>query len=280
MPILLALGSAMVWGIGDYFGGRVSRFHPAVIVTFLGQAVSLVLLAVAVWAMGTPIPDASTLLWGGTAGVVGCLALTGLYYAFARGAMTVVAPVSAVVGAVVPVVVGLATGERPRAIAYAGIAVAIVAVALVSGALGERHQPTPRRILFISALAGSGFGFFFVALDRTAHDSGFWPLLSSRVTSVPLLLAIVVFTGARAGKERSLLVLAAAGGVLDVTANALYLAATRNGLLSIVAVVGSMYPASTVLLAFAVDRERVNRWQAFGMVLAGVALVLVTLGRQ
>jgi drug/metabolite transporter (DMT)-like permease len=100
------------------------------------------------------------------------------------------------------------------------------------------------------------------------------------VTSVPLLLAIVVFTGARAGKERSLLVLAAAGGVLDVTANALYLAATRNGLLSIVAVVGSMYPASTVLLAFAVDRERVNRWQAFGMVLAGVALVLVTLGRQ
>lgn len=279
MAILLALSSALVYGVADWCGGRASRFHPSAIVTLVGQVVSLVLIAIAVIIIGTPAPDAATLAWGLAAGAAGAVGLASLYYAFANGAMTVVAPISAVVGAGLPVVVGLATGERPEPIAYAGIALAIGSVALVSGAIGERQQPTPRRIIGFAVAAGTGFGVLFVALDRADADSGLWPLVAARSSSVPLLIVIVLFIGARVGAQRRQMRLAVVAGGLDMAANVLYLEAVRGGLLSVVAVVSSLYPASTVMLAFAFDRERVNRWQAAGMATAAVALVMVTLGR-
>lgn len=279
MSILLALSSAIVYGVADYCGGRASRFHPSAIVTVVGQVVSFVLISLAVLAIGTPFPSTATMAWGLFAGAAGAIGLASLYYAFAAGAMTVVAPISAVAGAVLPVMVGVATGERPEVIAYVGIGLAIGAVALVSGAVGEHHSATPRSIMAIALLAGVGFGVLFVALDRTDPGSGLWPLVAARASSVPLLLAIVAVTGARVGTQRRGLRLAVVAGALDMAANVLYLAAVRDGLLSLVAVVSSLYPASTVMLAFAIDRERVNRWQVLGMVLAAVALVLVTLGR-
>lgn len=279
MYILLALSSALVYGVADWCGGRASRFHPSAIVTLVGQAVSLVLIAVTVIIVGTAAPGAATFAWGLAAGAAGAVGLACLYYAFANGAMTVVAPISAVVGAVLPVVVGLATGERPEPIAYAGIGLAIGSVALVSGAIGQRHRPTPPAIMGFAVAAGMGFGVLFVALDRADPDSGLWPLVAARSSSVPLLIAIVLFTGARVGAQRSQLRLALVAGGLDMAANVLYLEAVRGGLLSVVAVVSSLYPASTVMLAFAFDRERVNRWQAGGMAAAAVALVMVTLGR-
>jgi drug/metabolite transporter (DMT)-like permease len=193
--------------------------------------------------------------------------------------MTVVAPISAVVGAVLPVAVGLATGERPEPLAYAGIAVAIGSVALVSGAIGHHDRPTPRRIMGFAVAAGAGFGILFVALDRGDPDSGLWPLVAARASSVPLLVLIVLVARARVGPQRGQLRLAYVAGGLDMAANVLYLEAVRGGLLSLVAVVSSLYPASTVMLAFVFDRERVNRWQAAGMAAAAGALVMVTLGR-
>lgn len=279
MAILLALSSALIYGVADWCGGRASRFHPSAIVTLVGQAVSLVLIAVVVIVIGTPAPDAATFAWGLGAGAAGAVGLASLYYGFANGAMTVVAPISAVVGAVLPVGVGLATGERPEGIAYFGIALAIASVALVSGAIGERHRPTPRRIIGFAVLAGTGFGVLFVALDRADPDSGLWPLLAARSASVPLLIAIVLVMRVTVGAERRHVPLAVVAGGLDMAANVLYLEAVRGGLLSVVAVVSSLYPASTVMLAFAFDRERVNRWQATGMATAAVALVMVTLGR-
>ncbi|MFN8023601.1 MAG: EamA family transporter [Acidimicrobiales bacterium] len=279
MPILLALSSAVVYGVADYFGGRASRLHPSVVVTFLGQVVSLVLVIVAVAVMGTSFPDGATIGWGAAAGVAGAVGLASLYHAFANGAVTVVAPLSAVVGAVLPVGAGLLQGERPDAIAYVGIVLAVAAVALVSGAIGERHRPTPPVIVGFALLAGTGFGLLFVALDRTDPDSGFWPLVAARAASVPLLFVMCLGMRARPSRQRSALALAGAAGALDMLANLLYLAASREGLLSIVAVVASLYPASTVVLAFVIDRERVNRWQSVGMAMAVGALVLVTLGR-
>jgi drug/metabolite transporter (DMT)-like permease len=279
MSIFLALSSALVYGVADYCGGRASRFQPSAIVTVVGQIVSLVLIAVAVAVVGTPVPDGATMAWGVLAGAAGAIGLASLYYAFANGSMSVVAPISAVVGAGLPVIVGLALGERPEPIAYVGIVVAIAAVALVSGVVGEHERPTPGRIIALAVLAGAGFGVLFVALDRTDPGSGLWPLVAARMSSVPLLLVIVFVSGARVGTGLRGLRLAVLAGALDMAANVAYLAAVREGLLSVVAVISSLYPASTVMLALMLDRERVNRWQAAGMGLAGGALVLVTLGR-
>ena len=205
------------------------------------------------------------------------------YWALGHGAMTVVAPTTAVIGAVVPVVAGLVQGERPHPVSLLGIGLAIACVALVSGA-GEsdpaQRRATPRRVLLAAILAGIGFGSLFVLLERTSEDSGMWPLVAARMTSVPILVLIVVVTRARPGGDRRTLLLALLAGVLDMGANVLYLLAVRRGLLSIVAVITSLYPASTVALAFAVDGERVSRTQAVGLGLTAVALVLVTIGRS
>ncbi|MBI4935729.1 MAG: EamA family transporter [Actinobacteria bacterium] len=279
MPVLLALASALVYGVGDWCGGRASRRQPSVIVAATGQIVSLVLVGAAVIAMGTPVPGASTWWWSLFGGMVGALGIAGLYHGFAHGEASVVAPTSAVVGAAVPVIVALATGERPTALATVGIVVAVGAVALVSGALGTHQHNTPRSIVVLSVLVGVCFGLLFVALDRADNDSGMWPLVIARLASVPMLLLLALALGARPARDLPSLRTAVVAGVFDMGANVLYLLAVRGGMLSIVAVVASLYPASTVMLAMAVDKERVTRWQGVGLVLAVLALVLVTLSR-
>lgn len=279
MAVLLALASALVYGIADYTGGRASRIHPAFVVTFVGQAVVAPVLVLLAVMSSTPFPDPATAWWAGAGGAVGAMALAGLYYAFSHGAVTVVAPISAAVGAVVPLLVGLASGDRPGAPAVVGMLVAVLAVVLVSGAVGERHAPTPRAVAAIAALAGAGFGFMYVAMARTADDAGIWPVVIARWPAVAVLGLACLVTSVRPGPRRSVLFLAVVAAVLDNAANLLYLWSTREGMLSVVAVISSLYPASTVTLAFVLDRERVNRWQGIGMGLVGAALVLVTLGR-
>jgi drug/metabolite transporter (DMT)-like permease len=282
VPIVLALACALVYGIGDYCGGRSARVHPAAVVAVVGQALSLVLVIALVLIIGTPMAQAHDLVLGAAAGAAGALALVSFYFALGHGAISVVAPTTAVIGAIVPVVAGLVQGERPSVLALAGIGVAVVCVALVSGA-GERdprqRSATPPRVLAAACVSGIGFGSLFVILAGTADASGLWPLVFARVASVPLLLMIIGATRVRPAADRATLGLAVVAGVLDMGANVLYLAAVRGGLLSIVAVISSLYPASTVGLAFVFDEERVSRPQAIGLGLAGLALVLVTLGR-
>jgi len=280
MPVLLALVSAVVYGIGDWCGGRASRVQPSVLVALVGQIVSLLLVLVGTALMGTPVPAAATWWWSGVGGAVGALGIAGLYHAFANGDASVVAPVSAVAGAALPVVVGLAGGERPSALALTGVAIAVAAVALVSGAVGERHHSTPPRIVVLALVVGCCFGFLFVALDKADSDAGLWPLLIARLVSIPTLALLAGVRRARPQRHAGSVRLAVTAGVLDMGANLTFLMATRAGMLSVVGVVASLYPASTVALAFAVDNERVNRWQAAGMALAAVALVMVGLSRN
>jgi drug/metabolite transporter (DMT)-like permease len=280
MPVLLALASALVYGVGDWFGGRASRHQPSVVVAATGQIVSLVLVGVVTVAIGTQVPGASTWWWSAFGGVVGALGLAGLYHGFAHGDVSVVAPTSAVVGASVPVVVAIAIGERPSAIALVGIVIAVGAVALVSGALGTHQHNTPPRIVALAVAVGACFGLLFVALERTDSSSGLWPLVIARFASIPMLILLALATGARPQHHRASLQIAVLAGVFDMAANVLYLVAVRGGLLAVVAVVASLYPASTVMLAFVVDKERMSRWQLAGLVLAALALVLVTLSRQ
>ena len=280
MAILLALGSALVYGVGDYCGGRASRQQASVVVAALGQMVSLALVLMAVLAMGTPVPSAGTWAWSAFAGVIGALGIAGLYHGFAHGEISVVAPTSAVVGAVVPLVAGLVLGERPSLLALVGIAIAITAVALVSGAIGTHQRRTPPRIVMLAVGVGACFGLLFVALDRADSDSGVWPLVIARFASVPMLVALAGIRRVRPNGHRGSLQLALVAGVFDVGANALYLVAVRGGMLAIVAVVASLYPASTVALAFTIDRERLTKWQTIGLGAAALALVLVSLSRQ
>lgn len=278
MAILLAALCAVNYGLADYCGGRASRSVPSPIVTLLGQATSLVLLVGGVLLIGTPLASAHDLWWGAAGGAAGGLALSAFYRALSSGAMTVVAPTTAIVSAVVPVIVGLLMGERPSSTALIGIVVACLAVALVSGAIGVSHQKTPLPILLLAASAGVGFGFIFVALARTANDSGLWPLVSARAASLPVVAIVVGVTRSGRGSLRAMIWLVLASGVLDMAANLFYLEASHRGLLSIVAVISSMYPVATVCLAFGLDHEHVSKTQAAGLAFAASALVLVSLG--
>jgi len=192
--------------------------------------------------------------------------------------MTVAAPTAAVAGAVVPIVVGLSMGERPSVATLVAMPVAIVAIALISDLLGPGHHRAPARTVILAVLGGSLFGFVFVALHQTTSDSGVWPVFIMRMTSIPYLAVLLVTTRSSVRGVRTHVAPTIGSGLLDSLANWLYVLAVREGLLSVVSVVVSLYPGTTMALAVGVDRERVHRSQVFGVVLAAIAVCVIALG--
>ena len=279
MEIVLAAAAAWIYGLGDFCGGRASRRRDSLSVTLVGQLFGLVLLGVALVGFADPVAPIVDWGWGALGGAGGLIGLGLLYYCLANGAMTVVGPLTAVVSAVLPVIVGYALGERPSALALAGIVLALTGIVLVTGAIGTPHVPTPPRIVLLTIIGGAGFGFMYVCLDQTSDQSGMWPLVSARVVSIGVAAAIVVGRRRRAGAPGILSGYAVAAGVFDMGANVLFVLATREGLLSLVSVITALYPVSTILLALRFDRERLSRTQGFGLVGVGVAVALVALGR-
>lgn len=277
MAIILALCAASVYGVADYCGGRASRSVSPILVTVLGQTAGLALLFLFVAVMGTPSPPASDWIWGGVAGILGSTGLLAFYRAMASGHMTVVAPVSALTATSLPVLVGLAVGERPGVLALIAIPVALVAVALISAVLGEHEGRAPRIVVLQALVAGAAFGSIFVILGFTNDDGGLWPVVAMRVTSVPYMFIVMLLARRRPSQARGHLRIVLASGILDSTANALYLLAVREGMMSIVATINSLYPASTLMLATTLDRERIHRSQAIGLALAAIALVSIAL---
>jgi drug/metabolite transporter (DMT)-like permease len=278
MSILLALCSALVYGVSDYCGGRATRSAPVLVVTLAGQLVSASLIAIVVAVMGDPFPVRADVAWAAAAGTMSMAGVVAFYYALANGAMTVVAPITAVVSAVVPVVVGIAAGERPSGWALVGVVLALAAVALVSGMLGVADRPTTPVIALCAVIAGIGFGLLFVFLDRTSDESGLWPILIGQTVSITVVTVVVLITRTRVTTVRPVIRLAVLAGIGSVVANVCYLAATRRGLLSLVAVIASLYPATTVGLATVLDGERLSRSQVVGIGLALVAVGLVSAG--
>lgn len=280
MVFLVALAAALTYGAGDFLGGiATKRSGSSLGVVAFSSLVGLALLAVLVWVVPAD-PTAADFAWGAVAGIAGGSGVILFYVALATGVMSVVAPVTAVTGAIVPVAAGLLLGERPGGWALVGVAVAIVAVALLSreAAGANEHVEGDRRRAFLLALgAGLGFGGFFVLLDRTGEDAGLWPLVASR--SVAFVLAVVVALLLRRAvvPTRDARLASVGTGVMDMAANALFLLANRSGLLALVAVVTSLYPASTIALAQVFLGERLARHQLVGIGLAGVAVVLIAL---
>jgi drug/metabolite transporter (DMT)-like permease len=247
-------------------------------VVALSQLAGLVaLLALLPW-LGGPVTLAD-LAWGAAAGLAGTTGLLVFFRALAGGVMSVIAPVTAVTAAAVPVLVGLLSGNRIGPWAAAGIALALVAVVLVSAESGLPSLRAARPAnLTAPLLAGIAFGFFFVLLDRTSADAGLTPLVTARLTSVVLVVVVALAGRKPLRVSRAALPLVLASGVGDMTANALFLLATQqDGQLAITGVLASLYPVSTVVLAQAVLRERLVRAQVAGLGAAVTAVVLITL---
>jgi drug/metabolite transporter (DMT)-like permease len=278
VAVVLALASAVVYGAADFLGGLSSRRASVFGVVAVSQLVGLLALLVLLPWLGGPVGP-SDLAWGAAAGVAGATGLVLFFRTLARGVMSVIAPVTAVTAAAVPVLVGLLGGDTIGPWAAAGIVLALAAVVLVSAEGGLSALRAARPASLAPALAaGTAFGFFFVLLDRTSQDSGLTPLVTARLASVALVVVIAL-----AGKQslkvgRVALPLVALSGIGDMTANALFLLATQqDGQLAITGVLASLYPVSTVILAQVLLRERLAGAQVAGLGTAVAAVVLITL---
>ena len=284
MAIVFGLAAALTYGAADFVGGLASRRAPLLSVVLLSQIAGTGLLLAALPFFLDPGPTGPALAWGAASGAAGATGVLFLYRGLAAGSMSVVAPITAVEAAGVPVIWGLATGERPAAVAVAGVLVALIAVVLVAGyepagAAGEARVPVLRRPGVTDALlAGASFGLFFILLDKSGDGAGLWPLVGARATSLTLLTALVLVRRHKLVASPGTRSAIVAAGVLDFAANLLYLLSTREGLLSIVAVLTSLYPASTVLLARIFLGERIGRFQMVGLGAAVAGVVMMAAG--
>lgn len=277
--VFLALGGALIYGVADFWGGMATKRAAVLMVILLSQAAGLAILVPFVLFVAGQ-PDVQSVAWGAAAGLAGGGGLLLFYRSLATGTMSVVAPLTAVTAAAVPVLGGIALGERPAVPVLVGVAVALVAVVLVSAEHGR--LPAPRQVLSdpatLGALAaGAAFGLFFVLVSRSAAESGLWPVLGARVTSVALMVGLVL-AARPARPSRASLPLIVAAGLGDTAANVLFLLASRHGMLTVTGVLIALYPATTVLLAQVVLRERVSRLQLGGMAAAAVAVTLIATG--
>jgi len=281
MTAILALSAAVVYGTADFFGGVAARRTSPMAVTLFAHVVGLVLLIVALPLLPAASPRPVDLLYGGLAGALGGGGVILFYRALSRGAMSVVAPVAALFGAALPVVVGLGLGEQLSLPALVGIGIAVTAVYLVSREGRTEPAPASHRgfghPLVLAVVAGAAFGGFFVLLSRTSSAAGLWPLLSARVVSVAVLGSVMFLSGRSLRPTPGIRRLVIAAGAGDMIANILYLLAVRRGLVSLVAVIVALYPAATVLLAQVVLGERLRRVQTAGLALAASAAVLLAL---
>lgn len=277
MAIVLSLLAAVAYGLSDFVGGVVSRRISPWVIAFAAQVGGAVAV-VAISLVTDGSPRTADIGWAVLAGLGNGVGTAFLYRGLAGGRMGVVAPISGVGAALVPLVVGLATGERPGALAWAGIAAALPAIWLVA------REPAPDPALrdqgvaagvVDGVLAGLGFGVLFAALGQIPEASGFLPLALNQLVGATVVALLATAMGHAFWPRTRLAYVGGVSGVLGATAALLFLAATHTGLLTIAAVITSLYPAVTVLLAAALLRERIHRDQGVGLLLCAVAVALI-----
>jgi drug/metabolite transporter (DMT)-like permease len=276
--IALGLAASLSWGVADFFGGIQSRRMPVVAVVLGSQLAGLVLVATIVAVRGEPIPDgADFLAYAALSSVAGIVGLTSFYKGLSVGAMGVVAPLSSLAAAI-PLVVGIATGDRPGALQAAGVAIAIVGVLLASREAGEHGQGgSVAKGAGFALISAVGFGCFFLAIDKASDDDVLWAVCVNRTVSVTLLGLALLATRPKLGLRPVDMRMLAIVGVLDILANGFFALAATKGLVSVVAVLASLYPVVTVVLARVVLKERLQVSQRIGAALAltGAALISV-----
>ncbi|MFY9487801.1 MAG: DMT family transporter [Solirubrobacterales bacterium] len=284
LALALALGTSISWGIADFIGGVQAKKY-AVLIVLLGSSSGGMLLAAVMLAVsGQDMPPTQDLALGALAGVLGLIALAAFYRALAIGTMSIVAPISAS-GTAIPVAVGIADGDPVGLLTATGFLLTIGGVMLASREPreeGVEQSEDHRTSVLLAGVAAIGFGCIFVLIERASHDSELWPVLSLKVTSL-VVVAIVLALLSLSGRSYEpwpvgmLWLAPMAAGFLDVTANVMYAYATANGALSVVAVLASMFPVVTVLLAHRVLGERIVRMQKLGVALALSGVVVLAL---
>ncbi len=269
VAVLAGLGSAASWGTGDFSGGLATRKTNVYSVVVVSEIVGLSLLAVLAVVFREAFPPAHDFLWAAAAGVSGSIGLAALYQAMASGQMGIAAPVAAVTGAAIPVVVGSFLEGLPGPLKFVGFAVGLVGLWLITRPDKADGTPVGFRL---SILAGLGFAGFFVFIDQASRAALFWPLVGARGVSFALmaLIALVLKQPWRPGRAALPSVLLA--GLCDVGGNVFYALAAQTGRLDVSAVLSSLAPMFTIALAMVVVKERLNRWQ-----MAGIALMLVAI---
>lgn len=273
MAVALALVAAATFGVSDFLAGMSSRRISYVVVGLVSQSSATALVWAALATTSSPRPTAHALAWGLVSGVGGGVGSLALYRGLGHGQMAVVGPLSAVGSAALPAVVGIALGDRPSALAVTGVLLAMPAVWLVSRSPRGRSGPSATGVAD-GLVAGAGFGLLFIGLARAGDAAGLWPVAVGQ--SVSMLLQIGVVANRRPARpNRRAVILPAVVGVMSISATLLYFLATHHGLLVIVAVLTSLYPGVTVLLAALLLRERIAASQRLGLGLCVAAVIAI-----
>lgn len=276
LPVVLSLGAAVLWGMSDFGGGLLGRRAPILGVLIATQAVGLATALLVGFGRGETVPVGNDLGLGLIAGCLGAVGVGCLYGGLAAGRMGIVAPVTGVLSAVTPAVVGIVLQGAPAPIVVVGFGLAIIAVIVVSMVPDDgSRQPTG---LPYALVGGVSLGLLSVVLSRIQIEHVFLPLALMRALEIALFLAFVAVRRSAWRMPRSVLGLVLFVGVVDVLGNVAFLTAARIGELSVAAMVSSLYPVVTVILAAAVVREQITRLHAAGVALALLAIALITGG--
>jgi drug/metabolite transporter (DMT)-like permease len=278
ISIAYGLLSALVWGAGDFTGGIASRKTGAFRVVFFGEIVGIIVLVVAAISIQDAVPDSLSVVQAAVAGALGSLGLVLLYHALSTGSMSIAAPVSALAAGILPVVVGSFTEGVPSGLTLMGFAIALMAVWFVS-----QDREGPRNILAhisdlrLPLLAGVGFGCYFVVMHSAAQNSTLWPMVISRAGGIGIIGLVILFRREPLRVIRTAWPIIALNGLLDVGGNTFYILAGQTGRMDVSAVLSSLYPGVTVILAGLLLKERLSRTQWAGIAMALVAIILFTL---
>jgi drug/metabolite transporter (DMT)-like permease len=271
---LLALCSSLLWGTSDFVAGLKSKTLPPAAVVGWSQLVGFLALTVVV-VLGNPLAESGWQGWAVASGIAGAVALAAFYAALSTGTMSVVAPVASL-GAAVPVLLGVATGDSPSLIAWVGMGIAVLGTMLASGP--EIQAGLHVRPVALACVAAVGFGTVLFCMDRGARVSLVSTLWGMRLTSLVVYASIAAVrrtTGGVGRRDWPTLVFV---GLADLGANAFFVAASTQGLVSVAAVLGSLYPVVTILLARAFLAERLRAIQSVGVVLAMTGVVAIAAG--
>ncbi|WP_340820304.1 DMT family transporter [Methanolobus sp. WCC4] len=272
--ILFGLAAALCWGSADFSGGVASKRNGAMIVVVISQITGIILLASYATISGENIPSGNDIMWSVLAGLAGGAGLVALYHALATEKMGIVGPITAVGSAMVPMIFGSLTEGLPSVSQITGFAFAFAGVWLITR--GESEQSMELKRLRFPVIAGTGFGLFMILIDQVQGTEVFWPLVGSRSAAAILTFCMILYTGRKlrtSGIELLPFILLA--GFLDTGGNVFYVLAARSGRLDVAAILTSMYPAITVLLAWILLKERLSRRQWTGVFAVMVAVVLI-----
>ena len=276
LSVLFGLSSALSWGGGDFFGGLASRKTGPYRAVLYGEAFGLILLFGAAVFLHEPMLGWQKILLASAAGAIGSLGLLVLYQAMATRQMSIAMPVSALLAAALPVIVGAFMEGFPTLMKFAGFACALVAIWMVAQEDGEKTQLVRLSDLRLPLFSGFCFGIYFVIMHQASNNAILWPMIAARTSGT---LALVIFVLARRDSWRvttSAWPLIALNGILDIGGNAFYILAGQTGRLDVAAVLGSLYPGATVILAWLILKEKINTLQKLGILAALVAIVLMT----